>query len=289
MFICHEEPAGDIVLSTVMLSVAVNQDKPAAHEVGLPNIDLFALGIGLWFTENATTKIGKINPSTGQITEYTPFGTSQRNLGAIVAGPDGNLWVMEATTFGAIAKISIAGTLLAEYPAQVQNFPEGLIVGSDGALWFMQAYPNSVGRLTTSGVLSTVALTTLNAIGNDLSVGSDGKLWMVESAAGNLGRMSAIGGTGDTINPTHGTQFNGAVASFADGTPVAIPSNFTANINWGDGNRSAGTVSGPEGGPFTVSGTHTYAAAGTYTLTVVLNDTVDNASYQASPGTAQVH
>ena len=38
-----------------------------------------------------------------------------------------------------------------------------------------------------------------------------------------------------------------------------------------------------------MSGSHTYSTGGTYTLNVSLYDTVDNATYQASPGSAQVN
>ena len=65
---------------------------------------------------------------------------------------------------------------------------------------------------------------------------------------------------------------------------------WPATIDWGDGTGpSPGTVSGPKGGPFTVSGSHTYSTGGTYTLNVSLYDTVDNTTYQASPGSAQVN
>ena len=48
--------------------------------------------------------------------------------------------------------------------------------------------------------------------------------------------------------------FNDAVASFTDANPGATTADFTATIDWGDATTSAGTVSGPTGGPFTVSG-----------------------------------
>ena len=40
-------------------------------------------------------------------------------------------------------------------------------------------------------------------------------------------------------------------------------------INWGDGNSSAGTISG-SGGSFNVTGSHTYAAVGTYPISVTI-------------------
>jgi streptogramin lyase len=239
----------------------------------------------LWFTENVASQIGKIDPSDGAITEYPlPPG---KFPSAITAGPDENLWFLEITPFGAVAKITPTG-VVTEYPIQLAGYPEGIVAGTDGALWFTQSYPNRIGRITTSGVISEVTLSTSNAGGSYLAVGSDGKLWVAESFAGRVGRLSAIGGTADSINAVHGTRFSGAVASFVDGTPTTSQSDFTATINWGDGTRSAGSVTGSTGGPFTVTGTHTYANAGTFKLSVTLADNVDKSSYQATPGKAKV-
>jgi hypothetical protein len=67
-------------------------------------------------------------------------------------------------------------------------------------------------------------------------------------------------------------SFNGNVANFTDANPFAPLSDFTATINWGDGASSAGTVSGPVGGPFSVSGSHSYASTGIFTISVAIND-----------------
>ncbi len=242
----------------------------------------------IWFTEYGTQKVANINLNNFQITEY-PYPGNNKPLFNIVTGPDANLWIMVATPFGAIAKFSTSGSLLAEYAAQFQTSLLGIEPGPDGALWFAQYYPDGISRITTSGVLSTVQLSAANVEGNAVAVGADHKLWIPEVSAGAMGRLSAIGGTGFAISPMAGTQFNGAVASFVDGTPSATQANFTSTIDWGDGTGpTPGTVSGPTGGPFTVSGTHTYSSPGAYAVNVSLSDTVDNSTYQASPGTAHV-
>jgi len=64
------------------------------------------------------------------------------------------------------------------------------------------------------------------------------------------------------------TFSNQTVATFTDSDTAYLASQFTATINWGDGNTSAGTVSG-SGGSYTVAGAHTYAAIGTYGPVVV--------------------
>jgi len=175
-----------------------------------------------------------------------------------------------------------------EYKAQMEGFINGMTLGPDGAIWFAQGYPNSVARVSTKGVVSTVPLTTLNAGGDVVTVGPDHKLWVGEAYAGALGRLSAIGGTGQNITATHAVAFTGEVASFVDGTPTATASSFTATVYWGDGTNSAGTVTGSTGGPFNVSGTHTYSAAGIFKPYVTLYDSVDKSTYTSSDGKATV-
>jgi hypothetical protein len=66
------------------------------------------------------------------------------------------------------------------------------------------------------------------------------------------------------------------VAAFSDGNPNSTISDFSASINWGDGTTSAGVVAsqalGTTTGPYDVTGTHTYAKAGTYKFTVTAAD-----------------
>jgi hypothetical protein len=64
------------------------------------------------------------------------------------------------------------------------------------------------------------------------------------------------------------------VATFTDGNPTAPLSDFSALIDWGDGSSSAGTITQPggTGTTFDVSGSHTYTASGTYTVTVDISD-----------------
>jgi hypothetical protein len=75
------------------------------------------------------------------------------------------------------------------------------------------------------------------------------------------------------VSATEGSQFSGNVATFTDTDPNVDPTKYTAAINWGDGDKSTGAISGPDGhGVFTVSGADTYADEGKYTLSVVVTD-----------------
>jgi PKD repeat protein len=58
---------------------------------------------------------------------------------------------------------------------------------------------------------------------------------------------------------------------FSDDNTGAPASDFTATIDWGDASNSTGVIGG-SGGSYAASGSHTYAAAGPYTITVTVVD-----------------
>lgn len=85
--------------------------------------------------------------------------------------------------------------------------------------------------------------------------------------------VSLLSGAGNSLNTTEGQSFSGTVATFSDGDTSQPVLNFTASVDWGDGSGpTAASVTG-SAGSFTVSGTHTYAEAGNYTVTVSVSDT----------------
>ena len=67
-------------------------------------------------------------------------------------------------------------------------------------------------------------------------------------------------------------SFSGPTANLTDANPFGTASDFTATIAWGDATTSAGTVTGPMGGPFVVSGSHTYSSTGPFTITTTITD-----------------
>ncbi len=84
------------------------------------------------------------------------------------------------------------------------------------------------------------------------------------------------------LSVTEGTTPTGVVlASFADANPLAIAADFIANgvagaatIDWGDGTASLGTITGPVGGPFTITGTKPspYLKVGTSEIKIAVTD-----------------
>ena len=80
--------------------------------------------------------------------------------------------------------------------------------------------------------------------------------------------------TATNLNPRVGLAFTATVATFVDDNPFGIASDFTATINWGDGQTSTGLVSDHPLGGFQVTGSHAYASSGTFTTQVTVREPV---------------
>ncbi len=74
------------------------------------------------------------------------------------------------------------------------------------------------------------------------------------------------------VHAMAGQAFTGVAATFSDADPNANAKDFTANINWGDGHSSNGTIVADGHGGFNVNGTNTYAAAGAFPIAVQIQD-----------------
>lgn len=98
----------------------------------------------------------------------------------------------------------------------------------------------------------------------------------------------AIKASGVTITSTEGQPFTGTVATFTDPDPAATAAEYSAMIDWGDAMTSVGTVTGPMGGPFTVTGSHVYQQEGSYTVTVTITDIDSPTNTATATSTATV-
>src|SRR5262249_55648417 len=92
---------------------------------------------------------------------------------------------------------------------------------------------------------------------------------------------TAINVTTSALSATEGVALtNIQVATFTHADAGDTAATFTASINWdfgGTNDTSIGTVSGPNGGPYTVTGSHTYPEEftnGTIKVTITEADDV---------------
>jgi PKD repeat protein len=78
--------------------------------------------------------------------------------------------------------------------------------------------------------------------------------------------------TGLVFHATEQTTFTGVVATFTDADAAGQVGDYTARIEWGDGQTSTGIVVADPAGGFFVTGAHGYREAGTYPVVVHITD-----------------
>ena len=86
--------------------------------------------------------------------------------------------------------VESGGTL--SIPAYGMDAPEGVTTGPDGALWFTNANNNSIGRITTAGVVTNYTGTGIDAP-RSITTGPDGALWFTNWYNSSIGRITTAG------------------------------------------------------------------------------------------------
>lgn len=123
--------------------------------------------------------------------------------------------VLKACAFslGAVAAFAQSGTytMLQGYMIPTDSaFPAGITAGPDGALWFTEsgsylAGTTNIGRITTSGVITTYPTLTPDSQPWFIINGPDGALWFTEYGANNIGRITTDGVVTEYPTPTPGS------------------------------------------------------------------------------------
>jgi hypothetical protein len=236
------------------------------------------LGTDVLFTFNGTTAA----PGAAD----APAATPAHNIAATddfvypepVAAPDlPAITGTQGQTFsGVVARFSDSDTA-----ANAKSFT-GTIDWGDGQTTPATFAANSRGGFDVSGThtFATGGTLPVNVRVQQFNAASD------EITLTNLAKVTPLPvypvfPKGVNVNATAGTSFTAVVARFTTNTG-AQTNYFTANIDWGDGTTSAGTVAS-KGKSFVVTGTHTYSNTGTDTIKV----TVTNAGGTSYTATAK--
>jgi len=126
------------------------------------------------------------------------------------------------------ALVAVCGLALTAAPAGAQtvteftiptarSFPEGIVAGPDGALWFTEGFVNKIGRITTGGMVTEFTLPTARGNPNPrrIAAGPDGALWF--TGASTIGRITTGGTVTEFTVPTANSFPGFGIAAGPDG------------------------------------------------------------------------
>lgn len=100
--------------------------------------------------------------------------------------------------------VSQAQVTFTEYPAPSGD-PRVIATGPDGNLWFTEATPNKIGRITTAGVVTEFSV---SGTPQGITSGPDGNLWFTEYNGQRIGRITTAGAITEFSLPSGGNPFS---------------------------------------------------------------------------------
>ena len=103
---------------------------------------------------------------------------------------------------------------MTSYGSRRDEDPQDITTGPDGALWYTNIGNNTIGSITTSGVISTYSDPSI--VGpQDITAGPDGALWFTNFSNNSIGRITTTGVVSNYTDPTINEPF--AITTGPDG------------------------------------------------------------------------
>lgn len=144
----------------------------------------------LWFTEQMTNKLGRLDPATGAFKEY-PLKTENSGPHGLVADRAGNIWY--TGNFSAlIGKLDPRTGTVTEYkmPDPTNDDPHTLIFDAQGMLWFTEQGGNKIGRFDpATGKIEFRQVKTADAHPYGIAINGKGILYFCQLGTNKIGKI----------------------------------------------------------------------------------------------------
>jgi virginiamycin B lyase len=144
----------------------------------------------IWWTGQLANKLGRLDPKTGAIREYTLKSPNSGPHG-LAEDKAGNIW-FTGNALGMIGKLDPKTGVTTEYPLpdKAAKDPHTINIAADGTVWFTVQQGNIVGRLDPkSGAIKLATSPTPNSRPYGLMLDTKGAPWIVEFGAPKIARV----------------------------------------------------------------------------------------------------
>jgi virginiamycin B lyase len=190
--------ARSFVLSTLLLALAPATVAVTVTEANIttansqPNEVVLGSDGAIWFTEEAASKIGKINPATGAVINEFALTANAGPTGITSLG--NFLWFTEQTA-NRIGRINNATGDVEEFPTNIAGaLPNAIAAAADGSLYFTDLGTSKLGQVdAATGNVTAVANVTLSGPAAIVK-GPDDNMWISESSSHRISRFNPVSG-----------------------------------------------------------------------------------------------
>jgi virginiamycin B lyase len=143
----------------------------------------------IWFTGNNAGLIGKLDPKTGNVTEYKLPDPDARDPHTLIFDQRGILWftVQQANMIGRLDPKT--GDIKLTTAPTAKSRPYGMAVDSNGTVFIVLFGTNKVASIDDSMKVREWTLPNAGARPRRLAIGPDDIIWYADFARGYLGRL----------------------------------------------------------------------------------------------------
>ena len=143
--------------------------------------------------DSGLSAVARVSTSAKLTRTYYYYNSASPAFEGIARGSDRAYWLTDWAD-GVIVRLSGHGRMK-RYPVKNSDLSD-IVAGPDGALWFAEGA--AIGRITTSGKITTFSTGTqktyLDDLGvQDIAVGPDGALWFTQKSENAIGRITTAG------------------------------------------------------------------------------------------------
>jgi uncharacterized repeat protein (TIGR01451 family) len=276
--------SGGTVTETASANIASGSSDTFVLVVFAPTT--LANGANFWDTASVSASNPDPNPAnnTATVTGSIVNNSTNADLAVTASGPssstEGNTvtYLLTVTNNGpsSAGGVSLTDTLPSILTFQSATSSQGTFSQSAGVVTF------SIGTVAAGGTVTATVVaqatedgSTSNTASVNSSTNPDPNLTNNSASVSTSFSEPAISVSGSIRTRDH-TVTNLRTATFTHASGVEPPSAFSATINWGDGQTSAGTIT-LSGTTYSVTGSHTFVTGGAHTIRTTVVETGNGA------------
>jgi virginiamycin B lyase len=159
----------------------------------------------VWFAETGSGSIGRYDPITGKLNEFSLPQTGSRPF-YLTIDKNGSVWVSE-TQYNQIVMFDSKTSTFKQYPIPTPGaVPGGITADNSGNIWFTEEISDKIGILVPStGNITEFQIPTTDSIPIQVAVDQHGTIWFTESKTGKIGSLNPSNGSVSEFVPFNST------------------------------------------------------------------------------------